>query len=200
MQTRTKTNNQILIQINAGIKKSSTYHGGYSMKFLLIYRVKTERLESVKIEDLLLNPATEETETPCSYSNRSLTLPQATGKMSMCAWEGLCIYVYAWVAGMCVFLFVSVSLTDGQETLTGLFALSVFWSLDQIAHHLTAMAVGRTLARTHSNSQAFTHACTHFLQSHVHVHTSAQCGHIHSHILYRGTHRVTQTAAGTEED
>lgn len=168
------------------------------MKFLLTYRVKTECLESVKIEDLRLNPATEETETPCSYSNRSLTLPQATGKMSMCAWEGLCTYVHAWVAGMCVCLFVSVSLTDGQETLTGLFALSVFWSLDQRAHHLTAMAVGRTLARTHSNTQAFTHAWTHFLQSHMTVHTSAQCGHTHSHLLYTGTHTQSHADSGRD--
>lgn len=43
---------------------------------------------------------------------------------------------------LCVFdAFVCVSLTDGQETLTGLFAHSVFWSLDQRAHHLTATAV-----------------------------------------------------------
>lgn len=45
-------------------------------------------------------------------------------------------------------LFVSVSLTDGQETLTGLFAHSIFWSLDLRAHHLTAMAVGDTHAHT----------------------------------------------------
>ncbi len=181
------------------------------MKSVLIYRVKTECLEPVKTGEELLNPVTAETETPCSYSNRSLTLPQATGKMSMCAWEGLCTYVHAWVAGLCVCVSLCVSLTDGQETLTGLFARSVFWSLDQRAHHLTATAVWGTLARTqshtHARTQAFTHARTHipfcrhtctFTHGHCVAHTQTH-KHTHAH-THKHTHRQRQGLRRTNWD
>lgn len=127
--------------------------------------------------DILAGPVTEETQTPCSCSNRSLTLPQATGKTPMSAWEGLRTYASAWVAGnLCVraraHARVRVSLTGGQETLTGSFACSIlffhfFWSLDQKAHHLTATAVrGTRMASTHTclcmraHTRVYTHAHT----------------------------------------
>lgn len=169
------------------------------MKVVLIYRVKTECLESVKIEDLVMNPATEETETPCSYSNRSVTLPQATGKMSIGCLRKV-VYICACLScgHVCMCLFVSVSLTDGQETLTGLFALSIFWSLDQRAHHLTAMAVGGTLARTHRRLHMYAHSFYSHTCTFTHWHSVDI--YTHTYCIQARMHKVTQTGAGTEKD
>lgn len=88
----------------------------------------------VETDEVLLNAAAEETETPCSCSERSLTPPRAKCLREL---ENLCAHMCRLQSQMCV----CVTLTDGQESLTGLFAHSDFWSLDQRAHHFTATAV-----------------------------------------------------------
>lgn len=121
-----KTNNQILIQISSTGKQSAAER---------LLHENCIDIESVQRQKEYCGIQPLKRENPCSYSNRSATLPQATGKMSMYAWEGLCTYVHAWVAGVCVCV---CPWPMGRRLWQACLLKAFFWSLDQRAHHLTA--------------------------------------------------------------
>lgn len=119
-------------------------------------------------------------------SNRPLTLSRATGKMSVCL-RGVgniracmnCVCLY-------VILCVCAPLTDGQETLIGLLALSVFF----VSGSESSSSYSYTRPNMHALPNSLTrtgiYTCMHadpFLQTHMHRRT-----HIGVH-TYTGTHR-----------
>ena len=141
-------------------------------------------MASAKTEEELLSPVTEETETPCSYSNRSLTLPQATGKMSMCAWEGLCTYVHAWVAGVCVSVFVCVCVCVRPwpmgRRLWQACLLAAFFGL--WIRELIILQLRLSEARLHAPNRTL--MCT---RAHTAIHT---CMHTHPRCTFTNGHSV----------
>lgn len=118
-------------------------------------------------------------------SNRPLTLSRATGKMSVCL-RGVgniracmnCVCLY-------VILCVCAPLTDGQETLIGLLALSVFFvSGSESSSSYSTSKHARTPKQPHTHRHLYMHARGSLsADTHAQTHT-----HWRSHI-YRDTQR-----------